>query len=326
MSFIYNYNKNNTMKYWKNKFELKYFQIWKYNYWIFMFLKNIEIDTFHYFKNNDKNINHNRFNNEIKANDKDSIAIVVPYFLDNSKRRHQFVNLIQSLQNQTLKPKAIILVDDCSLLNLEISDIENLEHIHLPKNLGPANARNIGIQKAIEKYNAKIIAFTDSDCIVSNCWTENIFDRFYKHTNIAALSGYTYSLGNTFFDKYHNLNGTLNGRMFYEKNNLLYAPTCNLAVIAKCLKDIKFDIDFTFAAGEDIHLCYHFIKANYPIYFEEKMIVYHDFGYLPYRLFYNLNLFKKLFIKYALGEKILIENIPDYYLYLEDTIEISNVL
>ena len=154
MSFIYNYNKNNTMKYWKNKFELKYFQIWKYNYWIFMFLKNIEIDTFHYFKNNDKNINHkkydiwhnNRFNNEIKANDRDSIAIVVPYFLDNSKRRHQFVNLIQSLQNQTLKPKAIILVDDCSLLNLEISDIENLEHIHLPKNLGPANARNIGIQ------------------------------------------------------------------------------------------------------------------------------------------------------------------------------------
>ena len=51
MSFIYNYNKNNTMK---------YFQIWKYNYWIFMFLKNIEIDTFHYFKNNDKNINHKK--------------------------------------------------------------------------------------------------------------------------------------------------------------------------------------------------------------------------------------------------------------------------
>lgn len=330
MSFIYNISQNDTMKYWGKKLQGKWYR------WLFLLTKNIEIDIFlknHSAKSNLENkdikiqLHHNDYKNNIIESDENSIVVVVPFFIKDNIGFKQLLNLIKSLQEQTLKPKATILVDDCSSFKeYKLPEIDSsFEIIKLEKNNGPAYARNVGIEIAITKYNAKIIAFTDSDVIVSREWIENIFNGFKNYPKATALSGNTYSLGHTWFDKYHDINGTLNGRFLKDTNILLYAPTCNLAIIADILSNIKFNTDFTFSAAEDIHLCFQLLKQNNHIFYNKNMTVYHDFGYSPFRLIKNYTMFKKLFFKYARGENILLDKIPDYYSYLELSKEISNI-
>lgn len=78
---------------------------------------------------------------------------------------------VKSVANQTLLPKEVIIVDDCStspkmhtILNNIQNDYNNYFNIkvfYLKNNSGPATARNIGIDNASCKY----IAFLDSDDI-----------------------------------------------------------------------------------------------------------------------------------------------------------------
>lgn len=328
MSFIYNVTQNDTMKYWSKKLKNKWYRL------LFLLTKNIEIDIF--LKNHlvQPNLQHkdiifklcdNNYKNNLADKDKNSVVVVVPFFIKDDLGVKQLLNLLKSLERQILKPKAIILIDDGSSIKYKIPQRDNLNVIKLQNNNGPAYARNVGIEKAITKYNAKIIAFTDSDVIVSNEWVENIFNGFKNNPQAAALSGHTYSFGHTWFDKYHNINGTLNGRVFKDTNMLLYAPSCNLAIISDCLKNIQFDCDFPLSAGEDIHFCFQFLQKKLPIIYHKEMIVHHDFGYSRFRFIKNYIKFKKLFIKYAKGENILLRKIPNYYSYLELTREISNM-
>lgn len=328
MSFIYNVTQNDTMKYWSKKLKGKWYRLF------FLLTKNIEIDIF--LKNHTSQLNqeskyiklglsHSSYMNNITNQYNNSIVVVIPFFIKDNFGAKQLLNLLKSLERQTLKPKAIILVDDGSTIKYKIPQINNIDIVKLSNNNGPAYARNIGIEKAIIKYNAKIIAFTDSDVIVSSEWIENIFNGFKKLPKAAALSGHTYSFGHTWFDKYHDINGTLNGRVFKDANTLLYAPSCNLAIMSDCISNMRFDCDFPLSAGEDIHFCFQFLQQNYPIIYHKEMIVYHDFGYSRFLFIKNYIKFKKLFIKYAKGENILLNKIPDYYSYLELTREISNM-
>ena len=266
MSFIYNVTQNDAMKYWSKKLKNKWYRL------LFLLTKNIEIDIFlknHLVQSNlqkkDTKIHLSRsdYKNNILDEYKSSIVVVIPFFIQDNIGVKQLSNLIKSLQHQTFKPKAIILVDDGSNIEYQIPQIDSLEVIKLQSNNGPAYARNVGIEKAITTYNAKIIAFTDSDVVVSKEWIENIYNGFKNYPKAAALSGHTYSLGHTWFDKYHNINGTLNGRAFKDINYLLYAPSCNLAIISDCLLNIHFDCDFPLSAGEDIHLCFQFLQKNF---------------------------------------------------------------
>lgn len=328
MSFIYNVTQNDTMKYWSKKLKGKWYRL------LFLLTKNIEIDIFlknHLVQTNlqNKDINiclsNSDYKNNIVNEDKNSIVVIIPIFIRDNMGIKQLSNLIKSLKCQTFKPKAIILVDDGSTIKYKCYNIDNLDVIKLQNNNGPAYARNIGIEKAINNYNARIIAFTDSDVMVSKEWVENIFNGFKNNPQAAALSGHTYSFGHTWLDKYHNINGTLNGRVFKDTNMLLYAPTCNLSIISDCFKNIQFDCDFPLSAGEDIHFCFQFLQKKLPIIYHKEMIVYHDFGYSSFRFIKNYVKFKKLFIKYAKGENILLSKILNYYSYLELTREISNM-
>ena len=78
---------------------------------------------------------------------------------------------VKSVANQTLLPKEVIIIDDCStspkmhtILNNIQNDYNNYFYIkvfYLKNNSGPATARNIGIDNASCEY----IAFLDSDDI-----------------------------------------------------------------------------------------------------------------------------------------------------------------
>ena len=168
-----------------------------------------------------------------------------------------------------------------------------------------------------------IIAFTDSDVILPVNWTENILKGFIGNREYQILSGKTISYRNTWFDFYHNINGTLNGRRFKNSKQLLYGPTCNLAIEAKILDNIRFSLEFPLAAGEDIEFCFRLLESGYNIGHVPNLVIYHDFGYKSLRFYKNKKSFIKQFVKYAKGEKVLLKCIPEYYHYMSETREIS---
>lgn len=333
MSFISNMTHNETMSYWSKKLKGKWYK------WIFLFLKNIEIDAFMEesgaIDKNRKSKLRKRIltfkeNNNICPNNKECIALICPFFITDTISFNKLLRFIESINNQTLPPKMVILIDDASPFSYNLQLLPNTKLIQLKQNKGPAHARNVGI-KILQKLqndsllNIKIIAFSDSDVLLPQEWLEQVFLGFVNNQNTFGISGITKSLGHTLFDIYHNINGTLNGRFLQDYNTLLYAPTCNLALCFSCFEHISFDEDFPDAAGEDIALCFKLMQNGYRIICNENMIVYHDFGYIPYNFVFNLEKMKKLFKKYAKGEKILLSKIPHYYDFLNKSVEIQSL-
>lgn len=341
MSFISNITHNATMHYWSKKLKGKWIRL------AFLWLKNIEIDVFYKHKQQEKHTNNSKTQTnirdfyklktlnfkkraEIDSKDKEHIAVICPFFITDSFSYQQLLNFLESLQKQTLPPAYVFLIDDASPLPYSLPSIQNMQVIRLEKNMGPAYARNRGIEalqklKLESSFDTSIVAFSDSDVVLSKNWLEEIFLGFKQNSQAFGLSGITQSLGKTIFDAYHNINGTLNGRILQEYDSLLYAPTCNLALLFRCLDDVYFDEDFPHAAGEDIHLCFNLLQKGYRIMLHKDMRVFHDFGYMPYTFFSNLKKFKQLFAKYAKGEKILLQKIPNYYDFLDKSIEIQSI-
>ena len=96
------------------------------------------------------------------------VSVVIPVYNNASGAK----SALWSVLNQTLKPMEIIIVDDASATPLALSDIlpdrtsPNIlaayPPVHIvrhPGNLGAAQARNTGIEKAVSEF----IAFLDSD-------------------------------------------------------------------------------------------------------------------------------------------------------------------
>lgn len=92
---------------------------------------------------------------------KDYVSVIIPTF----NRGHLIIAAIESVINQTYSNFEIIVVDDASTDDTEdkILSIEDprIRYIRLKENVGPACARNIGIQNSRYDY----IAFEDSDDI-----------------------------------------------------------------------------------------------------------------------------------------------------------------
>ncbi len=88
------------------------------------------------------------------------VSVVIPFF----NRIEMTERAVESVLSQTYKNIEIILVDDYSSVDDSallkfISSHNNIIHIKLEKNVGPGEARNIGIKNASGEY----IAFLDSD-------------------------------------------------------------------------------------------------------------------------------------------------------------------
>lgn len=96
------------------------------------------------------------------ANQKASVSVVVPCY----RNAATILRAVDSVLNQTLIPAELILVDDASedktlsvLQQLATKHPDWIKLISLNVNEGAANARNIGWEKASQKY----IAFLDAD-------------------------------------------------------------------------------------------------------------------------------------------------------------------
>lgn len=94
------------------------------------------------------------------------VTVIIPYFKDSKTIQRA----IDSVSNQTLLPKKIFIIDDFS--NENNSPLKQIEEknslvkvFYSPKNGGPGEARNIGLDNATTKF----VAFLDSD----DAWTHD---------------------------------------------------------------------------------------------------------------------------------------------------------
>jgi GT2 family glycosyltransferase len=124
--------------------------------------------------------------------------------------------------------------------------------------------------------------------------------------------------------KYHEINGTLNGRKFVGLDRLLYGVTANLAITATVAENVRFNEAFREPACEDVEFCFRANEKSFGIRQVPEMIVKHNYGYSSHP-FRNLKGFMKLFKKYGKAEKLLIENIPDLYAFFDRTEKISTL-
>lgn len=100
--------------------------------------------------------------------------------------------------------KEIIVVDDASQdKTVQIADRPECRVIKLPKNLGRAEARNIGAQHATEE----ILVFVDSDIVIPANSLERVSQHFLSHPEAIAANGILSAdvHGLNFFSDYKNL-------------------------------------------------------------------------------------------------------------------------
>ncbi len=317
MSFIDDSPYLKTLKYWSNKLSNREHK------GAFLVTKCLEFIAYNYGKyfrsyqpriDNDATIE----NTENSATDYSKIAVIIPFHVTDLTGKDKLQRLFNSIAKQTVHPSLVVAVDDCSPLQFDTPS--EIIRIRLKSKSGAAKARNTGLDYAIQN-KCGVIAFTDSDCVADNGWIEAIGNSF-SSGNTHLLSGMTKSFGKTWLDKYHDINGTLNGRKFSD-NTLLYGPTCNFAISAELAASIRFSESFPAASGEDIEFCIQAISKGFKITYNNKMIIYHDYGYKTKDPIYNLSLFFRQFSRYAGSQKILVEKAPHYFDLFNQTLEIT---
>ncbi|KAG9293891.1 hypothetical protein G9A89_019229 [Geosiphon pyriformis] len=298
------------------------------------------------------------FTGDIMGFLKVTVAVIVPTLLNTEKDMSQLKRLLESLAWQSRVPNIVIVVDDGSKLIYKESEIRpdgydlSIEVLRLKINMGPAAARNRGVRLAT-KYNPLLVMFTDHDCIPESDWIQVGINAFCQSKQTFGnenfiLSGQTRSYENTWFDFYHNIFGTLNGRYLpHDNNSLLYGTTCNLAIPFCLALRVPFEEDFKNAGFEDIDLCVRARKMGARTWFVVDMKVIHDFGYLGppkvekddgelitaqegnweqfKRFFHNLRRFWLQFCRYGEWEPLMNAKHPEYIDWFNVSKEIHSI-
>jgi hypothetical protein len=167
-----------------------------------------------------------------------------------------------------------------AFLDLQKSPIRT-KVVRLPENLGPAGARNAGIDRAIAELGHDpgntILVLTDLDCIPPPDWTEKyravisrrstLEMRDRKTLDPLIVGGITSSAAEspTIYSLYHDFYGTLNPRVWIPTSpsdtdvHPLYAPTCNLVIYPGDPASVKqlprFHEGFREPSMEDVLFC-----------------------------------------------------------------------
>ena len=229
-------------------------------------------------------------------------VLIIPCYIKTEWDYACLNRLLKSADCQTVKFERIYVIDDASPYPYTL-DSSDIEHIKLTENGGPARARNIGIDKAID-LKTDTVLFTDHDCILDSNWNEEM-SRCLQHPAYGAIGGMTFSYGKTLYDYYHDINGTLNGKwLLPDRKELWYMPSLNFGMKVSVAKQFYFDERFPTAAGEDVDLCLR-LRSKYKIGFCPDARLWHDYGYKS--TLSGFNRFVKLFKKYKSSSATLYE-------------------
>lgn len=180
---------------------------------------------------------------------------------------------IKSILQQTLKPKEIIIINDCSTdktLSL-LKKFSQIKIINNKKNYGLAKSRNIALKYS--KYN--FLASIDSDVVCKKNWLETLFNTMVKKN--ADL------IGGKLVDKYIKEPAN-HWRSYYLKqnwgdrqiNNPQFIFGANFLLNKKKIKDLNIRYNETFRTnGEDVNFSKVLKSKNCNLYYEPSALCYH---------------------------------------------------
>jgi GT2 family glycosyltransferase len=236
------------------------------------------------------------------------VVVVVPVFCRSEYDTRTVDALLRGIAMQTRRCLTV-LVDDGSP---RYGPWSGVEVVRLDRNLGPAAARNRGLDRALE-LGAHVVAFIDSDCVPEPDWIASLVSAFHAERRAHVISGATWSIDRSRLGRYQERNGTLNGRRLRGQDRLLYGPTCNLALCRELAQSLRFDESFKIAAAEDIDFCYRANLLGWSIYHAPDVVVRHDYGYDGLGPAAKLRRLWGQFRRYSRGERLLLRKHPEYH-------------
>ncbi len=204
------------------------------------------------------------------------ISVVIPvYKLDN-----KIIPLIDSLKQQSIKPKEILIVfseyeeDIYNFLSRE----KRIKLLRLKDDKGPNHARNIGLKNSESEY----IAFIDSDCIASKTWIEEIIKNFYLYKTDAIAGSVNTLNKNVFLARFQEYSLIKPIPKFSKVKILRKHLWLNLIVTANfivkksiALKIGGFDEDFYRFGADDLDFATRLLHNGYKILCSPNVVVYH---------------------------------------------------
>lgn len=156
-----------------------------------------------------------------------NIDIIIPAY--NAKKT--IMNTLQSIADQTyVKKCSVYIINDASDYTYvdeinHFSKCMNIKEIKLDKNVGPGEARNVGIKNSNNPY----IVFIDSDDIFYSPLTiEKMYTNLINHNGDILISNFIYERDNKVMVKKKNLvwlHGKMYKRSFLTDNNILFNNT-----------------------------------------------------------------------------------------------------
>ncbi|MBU0757939.1 MAG: glycosyltransferase, partial [Nanoarchaeota archaeon] len=205
------------------------------------------------------------------------ISVIVPAFNDSVRLE----KCLKSIKEQDYKkPYEIIVVDDRSTDNTRAVAQKYAEVFSNSINSGPAKARNLGVKKS----KADIIAFTDSDCIVSKNWLSMI-EKTMKDRKIDAVMGkVSIPKAGYIGDSISALGFPAGGSLGYDKmyhvkkdRTTNHFSTCNCAIRREIFDRFGFfDETYPTPGREDTEFSWRIWKGNAKIIYSDKIRITHE--------------------------------------------------
>jgi GT2 family glycosyltransferase len=206
------------------------------------------------------------------------ISVVVPFY----NAQETLALCIRALQDQTLRPLQIILVDNNSaddsafIARKAVAQNPDLCTYISEDRQGPSFARNTGARLA----NGDFVAFTDSDCIPDRSWLHNVLSAFGE-PRVGAVAGKVNGFRpKNAVDKFHSV-FTMPGPstpMIHAEFTLVSGgfPTANLSVRKDVMDAVGGFDERMEIYSEDYDLCARVYKAGYRISYVPQAVVYHQ--------------------------------------------------
>ena len=240
-------------------------------------------------------------------------AVVIPVYARTLVSIQRLVNTVAQLRQQSRPPNLIILVDDCGPVPVPNKAANGqVQVLRLKQNCGPATARNCGLAAA-KQAGAVVVCFLDADCTPERGWVEAMQQA--QLSNPGIVCGQTMAeQPNTAIGIYHNVCGTLNGRMGAD-GSVLYGCTCNLSIAVQSVA-LAFDSSFPGAAFEDVDFCVRAKKTSISLTYARTAVVKHDYEAGIRDLFVR-------FQRYGAFESTMARKHPEYLSWLWSSTEIS---
>ncbi len=204
-----------------------------------------------------------------------SVTVIVPVW--NGERTIQL--LLESLQKLDYDRTRIevIIVDGNSTDKTQEIVRRYPVKLIVERNKGLNRARNKGIKSS----NGEIIAFTDSDCIVSSNWVANIVQNF-KDPKVGCVGGSAIALDSDFVSQYAD-NSVVRLMPIFTKRKELekvkpffrHPAGCNMAFRRKAAEEVGyFDENIQFGFDE-VEFVDRICRANYKMVLDPEVVVWH---------------------------------------------------